>query len=68
MQTLGAIFTRIFRALPRFSANQKFWGCACIPFNPTSNTTACISLVQQSTSVFMHFIRSVGDSAIWCLV
>ena len=28
----------------------------------------CISLLQSNISVFMHFIRSVGYSAIWYLV
>jgi len=28
----------------------------------------CISLLQLNTSIFMHFIRSVGYSAIWYLV
>ena len=28
----------------------------------------CISLLQWNTSVFMHFVRSVGYSTVWCLV
>jgi len=26
--------------MPRFSANQNFWVCACIPSTSTYNTTA----------------------------
>jgi len=29
---------------------------------------ACISLLQYNTSVFIHFIKNVGYSAILCLV
>jgi len=36
-----AIFLPGFSGLlPRFLANQNFWGCACSPCTPTSNTTA----------------------------
>jgi len=43
LQTLGAIFEvkqLLVKFLPRFSANQTFWGCACTHCTPTSNTTA----------------------------
>jgi len=50
MQTLGAIFLSqtalalflpgFSGLLPRFSAIQNFWECACNPCTPTSNTTA----------------------------
>jgi len=50
MQTLGATFlsqttsgvisTLISGLLPRFSANQNFWRCACNPCTSSSNTTA----------------------------
>ena len=34
LQTLGAIFARIFRVLPRFSTNQNFSGCAFTTCTP----------------------------------
>jgi len=38
--------------LPRFSANQNFWGCACNPCTPTSNTTAFHSSIVGNFMVY----------------
>jgi len=33
------ILPHFSRISARFSPNQNFWGCACIPYTPTSNTS-----------------------------
>jgi len=58
LPTLGAIFARIFRKLPRFSGifpgfspNQNFWGCcACTPASYTTVTMTFAGSIRLVSS------------------
>jgi len=61
MQTLGAIFwsqTTLGAIFPGFSANQNFWGCACIPCTPTSNTTAFHNSITCNFMAYQDWLET----------
>ena len=56
--TLGAIYSRIFRNLLRFSTNQNFRGCACTPCTPTSNTTTFHNSIIGNFMVYQDWLET----------
>jgi len=68
MQTLGAIFEvkqrwapliPVFSGLlPRFSANQNIWGCACNPWTPTSNATTFHNRIMDNFMVYQDRLET----------
>ena len=44
--------------LPRFSANQNFWGCACTHCIPTSNTTAFHNSITGNFLVYQDRLET----------
>jgi len=58
-QRLASFLHGFSEMLPRFSANQNFWECACTPCTPISNNTAFDSSIIGNFVVYQDRLGTV---------
>ena len=55
----SGILPKFSEMLPGFSTNQNFWGCACTPYTPASNTTGLKHTFFCSQYLELRFHKSI---------